>query len=96
MISQERQTLFAHLLIDGLWGDMFIDFDEDSEESVLREAKSLIGQWVREQGDIDEQVRIKINSLKRNVPERSSEWNVLYNKYYAQEMSRRGYNRQKS
>ena len=95
MISQERQNLFAHLLIDGLWGDMLIDFDEDMEDSVLRETKLLIAQWVEEQGDVDKQVRMKIKSLKREIPENSSEWNVLYNNYHAQEMNRRGYNRKK-
>ncbi len=91
IISEERQKHFAHLLIDGLWGDEIIDFDEDSEEVVIREAKRLIAQWVTEQGDIDEEVRQKINSLKRDIPEGSSEWRVMYSKYYNEEMSRRGY-----
>lgn len=91
MISEDRQKLFAHLLIDGLWGDESIDFDEDSEELVIRHAKQLIGQWVNEQGDIDQDVRTKINNLKRDVPEGTSEWKVLYNKYYAEEMLRRGH-----
>ena len=93
MISEERQKHFVHLLIDGLWGDLLIDFDEDSEEVVVREAKRLVAQWNQEQGDIDEKVRLKISSLKRDVPESSSEWNILYNKYHAEEMGRRGYNR---
>ena len=91
IISEDRQKKFAHLLIDGLWGDEFIDFDEESEESIIREAKRLVALWVNEQGDIDSDVRQKINSLKRDVPEGSSEWKILYNKYYAQEMSRRGH-----
>lgn len=91
MISEERQKHFAHLLIDGLWGDEFIDFDEDSEEVIIREAKRLVAQWVNEQGDIDGDVRQKIENLKRDVPEGSSEWKILYNKYYAEEMSRRGH-----
>ena len=91
MISEDRQKLFAHLLIDGLWGDEFIEFDEDAEETVIREAKRLIAQWVNEQGDIDEEVRKKLSNLKRDLPEGSSEWKVLYQKYYAEEMSRRGH-----
>lgn len=91
MISEDRQKHFAHLLVDKLWGDESIDFDEDSEELVIRHAKQLIGQWVNEQGDIDSNVRAKINNLKRDVPEGSQEWKVLYNKYYAEEMSRKGH-----
>lgn len=91
IISDDRQKHFAHILIDGLWGDEFIEFDEDSEEVIVREAKRTIAQWVNEQGDIDVNVREKIESLKRGVPEGSSEWKILYNKYYAEEMSRRGH-----
>jgi uncharacterized protein len=91
IISEDRQKHFAHLLVDKLWGDELIDFDEDSEESVVREAKRLINDWVQEQGDIDLEVRNKINSLKRDVPEGSSEWKVMYSKYFNEEMSRRGH-----
>ena len=91
MISDDRQKLFAHLLIDGLWGDEFIDFDEDHEDSVLRATKGLIAGWVKEQGDIDGEVCQKIHKLKRGVPEGSSEWKILYKKYYSEEMSRRGH-----
>ncbi|NQZ17820.1 MAG: DUF507 family protein [Bdellovibrionales bacterium] len=91
MISDDRQKHFAHLLIDGLWGEEFIDFDEDSEEVIIRETKRLIAEWVKEQGDIDATVRQKINSLQRELPEGSSEWKVMYNKYFADEMARRGH-----
>jgi hypothetical protein len=91
ILSEDRQKLFAHLLIDKLWGDEFIEFDEDSEDVVIRETKRLIGEWVGEQGDIDLEVRKKLGNLKRDVPEGSSEWKIMYKKYYAEEMSRRGY-----
>lgn len=91
MISEDRQKLFAHLLIDGLWGDEFIDFDEDAEEAVIREAKRAIGAWVNDQGDIDLSVRKTISNLKRDLPEGSPEWRIMYKKYYADEMARRGH-----
>lgn len=91
IISDDRQKRFAHLLIDGLWGDEYIDFDEDEEESVIRQAKRLIGLWVQEQGDIDDEVRKTISNLKRDLPEGSAEWKVMYQKYYKEQMSRRGH-----
>ncbi len=91
ILSEDRQKLFAHLLVDGLWGDEIIDFDEDAEETVIREAKRLIESWVKDQGDIDNEVRQKLSKLKRDVPEGSAEWKVMYNKYYKEEMSRRGH-----
>lgn len=91
ILSDERQKHFAHLIIDELWGEEIIDFDEDAEESVIREAKRIIGDWVNEQGDIDVAVRTTIANLKRDVFEGTPEWKVLYQKYYAEEMSRRGH-----
>lgn len=90
IISEERQGYLARLIIDGLWGDELVDFDEDEEDVVVRNAKLLIIEWVKEQGDIDTNIREKITTIKRGVSEGSPEWNVLYKKYFQEEMSRRG------
>ncbi len=90
IISDERQNYLARLLIDELWGDELIDFDEDQEDHIIRQARLVIGQWVTEQGDIDTNIREKINSMKRGVLEGSNEWSILYKKYFQEEMSRRG------
>jgi hypothetical protein len=90
IISEDRQNYLARLVIDGLWGDELIDFDEDEEDVIVRAARLLIQAWTQEQGDIDENIRAKITSIKRGVSEGSPEWNVLYKKYFQEEMSRRG------
>ena len=90
IISSPRQGYFARLLIDELWGDELIDFDEEQEDSIIRQARMIIAQWVEEQGDIDTNVREKINSLKRGVMEGTAEWSIMYKKYFQEEMSRRG------
>jgi uncharacterized protein len=90
IISAERQSYLARLIIDELWGDELIDFDEDQEDNIIRQARIVIGQWVQEQGDIDTNIREKITSMKRGVHEGSGEWNILYKKFFQEEMSRRG------
>ena len=91
IISESRQVYFARLIIDELWGDELIDFDEEQEDNIVRQTRMIITQWVTEQGDIDQNVREKINSLKRGVMEGTSEWNIMYKKYFQEEMSRRGF-----
>ena len=91
ILSDDRQKYFMHLLIDGLWGDEIIDFDEDAEEMVIREAKRLAADWVGEQGDVDVAVRQTLSNLKRELHEGTPEWKVLYKKYFADEMARRGH-----
>lgn len=90
IISESRQGYFARLLIDELWGNEIIDFDEEQEDHIIRQTRMIITQWVKEQGDIDENIRQKINSLQRGVMEGSNEWNIMYKKYFQEEMSRRG------
>lgn len=90
IISEERQSHLVHLLVDSLWGEEIIDFDEDHEDVIVRHLKMCLQQWVTEQGDIDDLIRRKITAIQRGVPEGSQEWNVLYKKYFQEEMSRRG------
>ncbi|MCB9073884.1 MAG: DUF507 family protein [Bdellovibrionaceae bacterium] len=91
IISEERQVHLARTVIDGLWGDELIDFDEEHEDTIVRQARMIISHWVEEQGDIDQSVREKIQNLKRGVVEGSSEWTILYKKYLQEEMLRKGY-----
>lgn len=91
IISDARQVHLARILIDGLWGDELVDFDEEQEDQIVRQTRMIISSWVADQGDIDKNVRDKIQNLQRGVPEGTSEWNILYRKYLQEEMSRRGY-----
>ncbi len=91
IVSDERQSYLARLIIDELWGDELIDFDEEQEDHVIRQTRLIVGQWVQEQGDIDQNIREKITSMKRDVHEGTGEWSILYKKYFQEEMSRRGY-----
>src|SRR5438105_981843 len=45
---------------------------------------------LKEEEQMDAQVRQKIGSQKREILEGSEEWDVLYRKYYAEEMRRMG------
>lgn len=91
IISEDRQGHLARILVDTLWGEEVIDFDEDHEDVIIRHMKMAISQWVQEQGDMDEIVRHKISALQRGVGEGTPEWSVLYKKYMQEEMSRKGH-----
>ena len=42
---------------------------------------------LRRDAEIETRVRRKISSQKRNIPEGSPEWDILYRKYYENEIS---------
>ena len=88
ILSDERQTHFAHIITDKVWGDDIVDFSDDDE--ALRAAKKAIIAFVKEDNEIDQKAREKVASLKRNVLEGTTEWDILYRKYYEEEKKRRG------
>jgi uncharacterized protein len=87
ILSEERQTHFAHILVDGIWNDDLVDYTDDDE--AMRQAKRGIIKFVQAFTEVDENVRQTISNLKRNVPEGSPEWDIMYSKYFEEEMRRR-------
>lgn len=88
MISEERQSHFAKLVVDGLWNDDLVDYTDD--DLAFKYAKQAVIAFVVELDAIDKFARDRVNSLKRGVQEGSPEWDVLYSKYFQEEMKRRG------
>jgi hypothetical protein len=88
ILSEERQSHWAHLLVDGIWNDDLVDYSD--EDMALRVAKKAIIEFVKEEQEIDERARAKVASLKRGVLEGTPEWDILYKKYYLEERGKRG------
>lgn len=88
MLSEDRQTHFAHMLVDGIWNDDLVEYT--NEDTALKIAKRAISKFVKDYSQIDIKVRGMIEKLKRNVPEGSPEWDIMYSKYFEEELSRQG------
>ena len=56
-----------------------------SERAALIEAKRLLTDHFQRDDKIDEVVRRKISSLSRRVVPGSTEWDVLYRRYFEEE-----------
>ena len=87
ILSDERINHLSHLLIDVLkkGGAKFVD-----EIKVLLELKKGIHEFGDVLEKIDGQVRTKVGSLKRQIPEGSREWDLLYKQYFEEELSKKG------
>lgn len=88
ILSEDRQSHWAHLLTDSIWNDDMVDYTD--EDLALKIAKKIIQEFVKEDQDIDTKARAKVASLKRGVIEGSPEWEVLYKKYYEEERKKHG------
>lgn len=88
MISEDRQSHLAHLVTDALWDDDMVDYTDDDQ--ALKLTKRAIGTFVKDDIEIDQRARAKVQTLKRGVMEGSPEWDILYKKYYEEERVKRG------
>jgi hypothetical protein len=83
-LSENRISHLAHLIIDGLRKDGLADFPQ--ERRALMETKEVLSEFFHREDQLDEAVRHKIESLSRRVPVGSREWDILYRKYYEDEI----------
>ncbi|MCB9025941.1 MAG: DUF507 family protein [Bdellovibrionaceae bacterium] len=88
MITDERLSHLASVIVDGIWKEDLVDFTDD--DLAMRLAKRAAAKFAEEMKDVDRKAKATVASLKRNVVEGSPEWDVLYKKYYEEEMQRRG------
>jgi uncharacterized protein len=83
-LSENRISHLAHLIVGGLGKENLANFSHEGR--ALAETKRVIHDFFKREDDIDELVRRKIMSLSRQVPAGSREWDVLYRKYFEEEM----------
>lgn len=88
ILSEERVSHLARLVVDGIWNDDLVDYVDD--DAALRAAKKGLNLFVKAVDDVDKKVQAKIASLKRGVAEGTPEWDILYGKYFEEEMQRHG------
>lgn len=86
-LTEDRISHLSRMVIDRLYKDDLADFPD--EGMALREAKAAFQAYVRAEDEIDTFVRQKIGKLSRRVPEGGREWEILYRKYFEEEMTKR-------
>ncbi len=88
-VSEDRVSHLARIVVDGIWNDDLVDYSDD--DAALRAAKKGLNEFIKEIRDVDQAAQAKVASLKRGVAEGSPEWDILYAKYFEEEMQRRGH-----
>ena len=88
-LSREKTIRLSHVITDVLVAGEDVEFVEDRATIRQNIVDILIG-LLKEEEQIDAQVRQKIGSQKKEILEGSEEWEVLFRKYYAEEMRRMG------
>lgn len=87
--SDDRIAHVAHQIQAGLQRDKLVEYSD--EDKALREIKRVLIEYFRVEDEADQTARAKIASLKRGVSEGSREWEILYRKYFEEELNKKGH-----
>ena len=86
-LSREKVVRLSHLIFNEFNNDEEVEFYAEPAE-IRQEIFKLIEGEMKADEAIDALVRRKIESQKRTIQEGSDEWDVLYRKYYEEEVGR--------
>ncbi len=88
-ISRDKANKVAHVVTDALAGIDELDFLED-RNTIRLEVRKIMEDLLNQEAKIDQAARTKIESQKRTILEGSQEWDILYRKYYNEEVKKLG------
>jgi hypothetical protein len=86
-ISEDRISHIAHKIQDRLWGDDLADFPDEGR--ALEVIKRSVAAFFAVNDEVDEAVRKKLASYSQAKVPGSREWDVLYHKFFQEEMAKR-------
>lgn len=86
-LSRDRCVRLSQLVLNYLNQDEEVEFFDDLSE-IRQQIFRLIESEMKADEAIDALVRRKIETQKRAILEGSSEWDVLYRKYYEEESAK--------
>jgi hypothetical protein len=84
-LSREKVNLLSHLITDKLADTDAVEFVED-RNTIRLAVVDILTKWLKKEEEIDKAARHKVETQKRAIPEGSAEWEILYRKYYEEEM----------
>ena len=86
-ISEDRISHLAHQIIDTLWRGDLADFPDEGR--ALQTVKSAIADFFHVAEEIDDIVRKKLGSYSQSKVPGSREWEILYQKFFQEELAKR-------
>jgi uncharacterized protein len=88
-LTREKVVRVSHQLIDLLVQSNDVEFIED-RDTIRQHMVQTMTNVLKEEEKVELEVRKRITSQKREILEGSEEWDVLFRKYYSEELRRMG------
>ena len=88
-LSRDKVNVLARSVSDALKEMDEVEFIEDPN-TIRQETRKILEDLMNQEARIDQAARQKIDTQKRTILEGSQEWDILYRKYYSEEMKKLG------
>ena len=86
-LSREKLNKLASSSTEQLAGLKNVEFLEGYDD-IRQEMRRLLEELLANEEKLDKAARLKIESQRRIIPEGTPEWNILYHKYYNEEVNK--------
>ncbi|HTK95744.1 MAG TPA: DUF507 family protein [Terriglobales bacterium] len=88
-ISRDKLNVLARGVSEALKTLDQVEFIEDPN-TIRQQTRTYLEELLRHEAQIDKAARAKIESQKRTIQEGTQEWDILYRKYYQDEVKKLG------
>src|SRR5205085_9973486 len=88
-LSRDKMNKLAHTIADALAEMPNVEFVED-RNTIRMETRKILEELFNQESRIDAAARQKIENQKRTIMEGTQEWDILYRKYYNEEVKKLG------
>jgi hypothetical protein len=88
-VSRDKVNKVAHVVTDALAEMSEVEFLED-RNTLRLQVRKILEDLLNQEEKIDQAARHKIENQKRTILEGSQEWDILYRKYYNEEVKKLG------
>ena len=88
-LSREKIVRLSHQITDVLVASDEVEFIDD-RDTIRQQIVQIMTTVLRDEEKIEQEVRKRITSQKKEILEGSEEWDVLHRKYYQEELRRLG------
>ena len=86
-LSHGKVIYLSHLIIDALERDEAVELKE--EKNIIRnEIVRIIIQELKRDEELEDRARQRIRAMQKDIPEGSQEWDILFRKYYEEEVEK--------
>ena len=88
-LSHEKIIQLSHRIISAIEALDEVEFYDDLN-TIRQESVKILTDLLHEEEKIDQAARQRIATHKRTIPEGGGEWEILYRKYYQDELRKLG------